>query len=120
MTPTHEEGKVIQLTEKIIRHYPKLKIGGGKKVLEIRPNIDWGKGNAVDWISDKLNLNQPTVFRIYLGDDITDEDAFRMMPEQGVGILVGHHSQETYADYRLTDPNQVLTFIKKLIETLGR
>lgn len=47
------------------------------KVLELRPKVDWNKGSAVTWILDALGLGtRGDVFPIYLGDDITDEDAF--------------------------------------------
>lgn len=47
------------------------------QVLELRPNVDWNKGNAVNWILEALELgNRSDVFPIYLGDDLSDEDAF--------------------------------------------
>jgi len=107
---------VVDRMREIIQHYPQLKMGYGKKVLEVRPNIDWDKGKAVQWVMEKMKLDPATVCPIYLGDDLTDEDAFRSLPEQGIGILVGNHSEYTYADYGLTDPAQVNTFLNKLNE----
>lgn len=107
---------VFELIKNCVQKYPELKISAGKKVLEIRPNIDWDKGRAVLWLAEKLGLNQPHDLLIYLGDDLTDEDAFRILPPHGIGILVGNHADLTYADYHLQDPDQVKQFLDKLIK----
>lgn len=52
-------------------------------MLELRPKVDWNKGSAVNWILDALGLGaRADVFPIYLGDDITDEDAFMAMEKR--------------------------------------
>ena len=51
------------------------KLGSGKMVLEIRPNIDFHKGKSVREILK--TISSPGLLPIYLGDDQTDEDAFR-------------------------------------------
>lgn len=51
----------------------------GKKVLELRPSIEWNKGNAVLYLLDTLGFSGSTnVLPIYIGDDKTDEDAFKV------------------------------------------
>lgn len=50
------------------------------QVLELRPKVNWNKGNAVNWIMEALGLgNRDDVFPIYIGDDMTDEDAFEVL-----------------------------------------
>ena len=51
---------------------------------------------------------------VYIGDDITDEDVFATLPENGTGILVGSHGQKTRATYSLKNVYQVQLFIEKL------
>jgi len=49
------------------------------QVLEIRPVIDWNKGKAVEFLLESLSLsNRNDVLPIYVGDDKTDEDAFKV------------------------------------------
>jgi alpha,alpha-trehalase len=79
----------------------------GKKVLELRPALDWHKGKAVGWIIDALQLDLARAVPIYLGNDITNEDAFRFLGDTGVGILVGGHGDTTEAVYRLQDISEV-------------
>jgi trehalose 6-phosphate phosphatase len=45
-------------------------------VIEIRPAIDWHKGKAVEFLKSQLGSGSDD-FSIYVGDDVTDEDAFK-------------------------------------------
>jgi trehalose-phosphatase len=90
----------------------------GKKVYELLPNIDWDKGKAVLWLMDTLGLAQGNVLPIYIGDDTTDEDAFRALKGRGIGILVSDESQPTLATYSLKDPSEVERFLRKITDRL--
>jgi trehalose 6-phosphate phosphatase len=92
----------------------KIKIACDKKVLEIRPNIDWDKGKAVLWIIDTLKLRDG-VLPIYLGDDKTDEDAFRALKSKGITILISNVPKKSDAEYFLRDVDEVKAFLGKLI-----
>jgi trehalose-phosphatase len=71
----------------------------------------------VRWLLDKLNLASPDVLPIYIGDDETDEDAFRALADRGgIGILVAEAPQPTAAAYRLRTPDDVETFLRHLTE----
>ncbi len=99
------------IVEQITNHYQDLKLSQGKKIYELKPNLDWDKGKAMDWLIEKLNLNRPDILPIYLGDDLTDEDAFRNLIERGIGILVGDHGEKTFAQYHLHDTREVSKFL---------
>lgn len=47
----------------------------------------------------------------YVGDDLTDEDAFRALPQHGIGIKVGNVPARTGAAYRLADVEAVRDFL---------
>lgn len=80
--------------------------------IEMRPQgID--KGTAVRAIMNETTANIPVA---YLGDDITDEDAFRELGNRGLKLLVRTESRATLADYRITPPEKLLEFLDNWIE----
>ncbi len=91
-----------------------VKITRGKKVFEIRPNVEWGKGKAVLWISGVVDP-KGELKPIYMGDDQTDEDAFSALKEKGVTILVSEESIESNAKYFVKNIDEVKKFFEKLI-----
>jgi len=94
----------------------------GKKVYELLPAIDWDKGKAVLWLLETLGLETRSggIRPIYIGDDSTDEDAFRALEQRGIGILVSEQSQPTAASYSLKDPIEVERFLRTLMVTDDR
>lgn len=86
----------------------------GKASWEIRPAGAFDKGDALRWLLD-LQLEASPDRILYIGDDHTDEDAFRALPE-GVTIRVGDPDQETAARYRLAGPDEVYRFLEILFE----
>lgn len=102
-----------------MRH-ARLRRGRGKKVIELLPDLDWDKGAAVLWLLGALDLDQPAVLPIYVGDDLTDERAFRALATRGVGIVVREKPRPTLAHYRLRDPVEVRSFLATLAGLLAQ
>ena len=101
------------------RRPDQLEISSGKKIFELRPAMDWNKGRALSWLMEELGISGRGTVPLYLGDDTTDEDAFREIRDNGVGIVVGEHSAgSTAARYRLRDPDEVRRFLLRLAEAL--
>ena len=58
---------------------PGLRMTRGKKVFEVRPNVPWNKGKALLFLLEKLGITRDSgAVTLYIGDDITDEDAFEV------------------------------------------
>lgn len=93
-----------------------LRKGHGKKVFELQPAIDWHKGRAVLWLLSALGLEDPSTTPLYLGDDVTDEDAFEALSRtgHGLGILVAETARPTAAQFILRDPEEVRQFLQQL------
>lgn len=112
-------GLVKDAVDQVLERYPGLRKSYGKKVYELQPAIDWHKGRALLWLLDALDLDQPGVLPFYIGDDITDEDAFNALKERGIGIVVGAECRETAARYRLEDTDDVRNFLQELASVLN-
>ncbi|XP_059631385.1 probable trehalose-phosphate phosphatase J [Cornus florida] len=103
----------------VLNKYPKLRLSQGRKVLEIRPTIKWDKGKALEFLLESLGYaNSHDVLPVYIGDDRTDEDAFKVLSKrgQGFGILVSNVPKETNASYTLQEPSEVMIFLQRLVE----
>jgi trehalose 6-phosphate phosphatase len=96
------------------------KVTSGKKVFEVRPSIDWDKGKAIRLLMKKYGKGgkQSGLLPIYLGDDLTDEDGFRIIEKYGAGITVhiGEPGVHSLARYFLHSPEEVHNFLIKLLD----
>jgi len=110
--------KVERAVSEVAARHRELRKMDGKKVYELLPDIDWDKGKAVLWLLETLGLERAKVRTIYIGDDRTDEDAFRALGQRGVGILVSEQSRSTAANYSLKNPAEVERFLRELVATL--
>jgi trehalose 6-phosphate phosphatase len=88
----------------------------GLQVIEIRPRVDWNKGTAVRWI--RHAMESADTLSLYIGDDVTDEDAFAALPE-GVTVRVGH-AKGTSARYYLDEQKRVTDFLAWLVQAVSR
>jgi len=103
-------GEVRPLVESAVADEPAFETGVGRQVVEIRPSVEWDKGEAVQ----ELAAGGLTM---YVGDDRTDEDAFRALgdlPGGGIGVLVG--DRPTAAEFRVHDVDGVRAFLEWLVD----
>lgn len=105
-----------EYVEKIVRDNPQLRLMYGKKVFEILPAIDWNKGKAIIWIMQALGLSWDEYSVIYIGDDTTDEDAFRAIRTRGAGILVSKENKPSSADFRVSSVQDIKKLLTMILE----
>ena len=119
-----QHDRVATAVESMLAEQPdRLKVTPGKMVYELQPKIDWNKGKAVLYLLTALGLDGDDVVPLYLGDDVTDEDAFRALAGgRGIGIIVGHAGdpevakRATAAEFAVASPVEV----EQLLSTLAR
>lgn len=96
-----------------------LRLMPGSNVSELLPNIPWTKGDAVRWIRDaeveRRGAGAPAPCAVYVGDDVTDEDAFKAVGDEGA-IMVG--PRPSHVPTRLENPTAVEHFLRALVEVI--
>lgn len=118
LVPENQIGDIEKIVDAVLAKHSRLAKHHGKKVFELRPNLDWNKGKAVNFILEQLHGKEKDYFPVYLGDDVTDEDAFGVVKSNGIGLLVSDEVKDTQAQYRLHDANEVLYFLKTLLSMM--
>jgi len=112
----------------------------GRCVYELRPNVKWDKGAAVLYLLELLRVHErpaggggsneakeaeesktwySEILPIYIGDDMTDEDAFAALrPLGGLAVLVmsadAERPRSTSATHTLQGVDEVHCFINEL------
>jgi trehalose-phosphatase len=114
--------KVEEMFDELISEFPNLEKRRGKMVFEARLRCDWNKGKAVEWMARKISNNPEECFVVYIGDDLTDEDAFdrvnKTFPFHLSVIVSGEEelTRPTLAEFRMTDQTDVYKYLRKLLD----
>jgi trehalose-phosphatase len=93
-----------------------LRLTDGNKVIEIRPPVAVDKGTAVYRLAGELGALQPGASLFFAGDDITDEDAFRVLRARcpaAVTLQVGDR-RATSAEFRVAAPDGVRAVLARI------
>ena len=129
-----EEKEMRRRLKPALALFSSLRFFEGKKVIEVQPDLEWDKGQALLHVLQQVAQPARKLFPLYLGDDTTDETAFAVLktppghsekhppapPEGGtgaahcgLGICVGDEDRLTWARFRLKDPQEVHTFLQR-------
>jgi trehalose 6-phosphate phosphatase len=106
-----DHGRVRRLVERAAAGSG-FRVTPGNQVFEVRPRTPGAKGVALRWIRETLALPMT----LYAGDDFTDEDAFRALPD-GITIRVGR-AVESCARYTVAGPDAMWSFLAWLHQAL--
>ncbi len=111
----HATTRFTALSEPFL-HEGTLRLQAGDQVLELLPNIDWAKGDAVRAIIRHVETHtKETVWPVYIGDDATDEDAFEEIGGNGLTIAVTRRAAG--ASFVIDNTAAVESFLKAILVT---
>jgi trehalose-phosphatase len=105
------------VADEVRRSRDRLVLSQGKKVYEIKPNVAWDKGRGVLELL-RRSCGRRACYPVYIGDDRTDEDAFRALQDRGLTIRVGP-GPRTLARFRLPAVDDVWEFLAALRARTG-
>jgi trehalose-phosphatase len=119
--PPGQVDRLRRLARGVLRPWERrraVRVTTGKRVLEVRPPVAWDKGRAVAWLRRALGVAPSAVW--YIGDDTTDEDAFRTVNRGGgVSVRVGGRTGRSAARWRVTDAGDVRELVGRLARARG-
>jgi alpha,alpha-trehalase len=101
----------------VMERYASVAYKKGKEVIEFVPDIPWDKGQCMIALLARLKetSGDDRPYAVYIGDDVTDEDAFRVLDrDTGLGVLVADTARDSAAEFRLSDPEGVREFLEEL------
>lgn len=112
------------LFDEVVKPYcsrKEVRVGSGKRVFEVRPFTGWDKGKASLWVLRRFKecLKTDNIVPVYIGDDWTDESAFKSLRDKGVTIFVGGANPDTTAQLFLKTPKEVGKLLERLARTFG-
>ena len=110
--------KLFQKTVLLFLKSDKIKTSEGKKVLEIRPPLKWHKGKAVQWLLSQWRKSKKHHLAIYVGDDVTDEDAFGILGSEDLSVIVGK-KRRTRARYFVKNTQDVNRLLREVLKAQG-
>ena len=111
----HQIRKEVEPTWSLIAESSGLNMKEFDGGLELRvPARD--KGDAVNTILGEMSQ---AAVAAYLGDDLTDEDAFEAIKGKGIGVLVREQPRKTVADVWIKPPDELLSFLSNWLPESG-
>jgi alpha,alpha-trehalase len=115
LLPTKKGRKFLKEAVELAKKYEKtglISYSFGKKVIDIKPKTVVNKGVFCRFLLNHLEKETGKKFEVmYLGDDVTDEDAFKEF-KSGITVFVGP-KKKSFANYSIKNPTEVIDFLEE-------
>lgn len=115
-----ESAGVEPILDSVLRRYPRLRKIRDRDGLHVRPRLEWNRGRAAIRIEAELAPAGAGRIPLYIGTFPTDETAFQALREKGPTIAVSDIDSVTAAHYRLENPNELESFLYRLLDHLQK
>ena len=112
--PESERGAVRRAVQDAVADVRGLVLTAGDAIVEVRADAPRDKGTAVQTLRSHFDAQRGGSHgMVFVGDDLTDEDALRVVATdpRGVGVLVGRPDRTTHAAYALDDLDEVAAWL---------
>jgi alpha,alpha-trehalase len=116
--PGTDPARLADIVDAVAGEHPRLRRCGAGGRLALRPDIDWDEGHAVRWVLAELGRNGGDSLPVFIGGSEADEDAFRELRRDGIGILATDMPRPSAAHYRLGDRARVEVLLQALAARL--
>ena len=116
LVPDQHIAPMLAVVDQIADREAGLRVSKGKKLVELRPDVDWDKGTALLWVVRALGLETGHVLPLFVGDDVTDEDGFMALRNAGAGygVVVCDPPRASYAHGRVPDTDAVQSLLVQI------
>lgn len=113
-TPVQDHEEIHQIAAPVLEKYSHIHVLQTFGVYEICPRVNWHKGRAALWLSEKLNIFPSNIF--FAGDEVNDEPAFETLTE-GFTLKIG--PQPTAARFQVAQQTEVRKILDIMLENLN-
>ncbi len=103
-----------EVITEVIRDLPRARISGGKQVVNLVHDAAIHKGQALDLLMRTRRHD----FGVYFGDDLTDEDVFRVPNPRLLTVKVGQ--ERSLARYYVNEQAEIEAVLRLLLSFLRR